>query len=69
VLVFHDVVGLTDGKTPRFVKRYARLLPEMVDAVRAFASDVRERRYPSAEHEYGMDEQELASLRSYLDGG
>ena len=69
VLVFHDVVGLTDGKTPRFVKRYARLLPEMVDAVRAFASDVRERRYPSAEHEYGMDEQELASLRSYLGGG
>jgi 3-methyl-2-oxobutanoate hydroxymethyltransferase len=69
VLVFHDVVGLTDGKTPRFVKRYARLLPEMVDAVRAFASDVRDRRYPSAEHEYGMDEQELASLRSYLGGG
>ena len=68
VLVFHDVVGLTDGKTPRFVKRYARLLPEMVDAVRAFASDVRARRYPSAEHEYGMDEQELASLRSYLSG-
>ena len=68
VLVFHDVVGLTDGKMPRFVKRYARLLPEMVDAVRAFASDVRERRYPSAEHEYGMDEQELASLRSYLSG-
>jgi 3-methyl-2-oxobutanoate hydroxymethyltransferase len=68
VLVFHDVVGLTDGKTPRFVKRYARLLPEMVDAVRAFASDVRERRYPSAEHEYGIDEQELASLRSSLGG-
>ena len=68
VLVFHDVVGLTDGKTPRFVKRYARLLPEMVDAVRAFASDVREGRYPSAEHEYGMDEQELARLRSSLSG-
>jgi 3-methyl-2-oxobutanoate hydroxymethyltransferase len=68
VLVFHDVVGLTDGKTPRFVKRYARLLPEMVDAVRAFASDVRERRYPSAEHEYGIDEQELGRLRSFLGG-
>jgi 3-methyl-2-oxobutanoate hydroxymethyltransferase len=67
VLVFHDVVGLTDGKTPRFVKRYARLLPEMVDAVRAFASDVRERRYPSAEHEYGIDEDELRKLRAQLD--
>lgn len=67
VLVFHDVVGLTDGKTPRFVKRYARLLPEMVDAVRAFASDVRARRYPSAEHEYGIDEDELRKLRAQLD--
>lgn len=66
VLVFHDVVGLTDGKTPRFVKRYARLLPEMVEAVRAFASDVRERRYPSAEHEYPIDAEELQELRRQL---
>jgi 3-methyl-2-oxobutanoate hydroxymethyltransferase len=66
VLVFHDVVGLTDGKAPRFVKRYATLLPEMAEAVRAFASDVRERRYPEAEHEYGIDETELAKLRRAL---
>ncbi len=63
VLVFHDVVGLTDGKTPRFVKRYARLLPEMVDAVRAFASDVRAGRYPSDEHQYAIDDAELAELQ------
>jgi len=66
VLVFHDVVGLTDGKAPRFVKRYARLLPEMVRAVSEFASDVRAGTYPRAEHEYGIDEKELVKLRRGL---
>lgn len=66
VLVFHDVVGLTDGRTPRFVKRYAETLPEMVRAVSAFAREVREEKYPREEHEYGMDEKELGKLKRAL---
>jgi 3-methyl-2-oxobutanoate hydroxymethyltransferase len=66
VLVFHDIVGLTDGRTPRFVKRYATLLGEMVNAVERFASDVRAGAYPGREHEYGMDEGELGRLREAL---
>jgi 3-methyl-2-oxobutanoate hydroxymethyltransferase len=66
VLVFHDVVGLTDGKTPRFVKRYARLLPDMVRAVSEFASEVRAGTYPSPEHAYGIDEKELGKVRRGL---
>jgi 3-methyl-2-oxobutanoate hydroxymethyltransferase len=69
VLVFHDVVGLTEGKTPRFVKRYAALFEEMVDAVRAFTGDVRDGRYPGEEHAYGMDEAELATFRQALAAG
>ncbi len=66
VLVFHDLVGLTDGRTPRFVKRYAELFNEMVNAVRAFGGDVREGRYPGEEHEYRIDEAELARLSQVL---
>jgi 3-methyl-2-oxobutanoate hydroxymethyltransferase len=66
VLVFHDLVGLTEGKTPRFVKRYADSRGEMVAAVRGFANDVRAGRYPGQEHEYGIDEEELAALRQAL---
>jgi 3-methyl-2-oxobutanoate hydroxymethyltransferase len=69
VLVFHDVVGLTDGRTPRFVKQYADVRAQMVGAVRGFATEVRVGRYPGAEHEYGMEETELASLRERLDAG
>jgi 3-methyl-2-oxobutanoate hydroxymethyltransferase len=69
VLVFHDLVGLTDGKAPRFVKRYAQLRAEMVHAVATFAADVREGRYPGEEHEYGIDEEELERLREVLGPG
>jgi len=68
VLVFHDIVGLSDGRTPRFVKRYAELFGEMVSAVRAFAGDVRGGRYPAAEHEYGIEAAELESVKRQLRG-
>ncbi len=53
VLVFHDLLGLLPGQPPRFVKRYAELGREGIEAVTRFAADVRERRFPTAEHSYG----------------
>jgi 3-methyl-2-oxobutanoate hydroxymethyltransferase len=52
VLVFHDFLGITTGKAPRFVKRYAALADEIVKAARAFASDVQSGTYPGPEHSY-----------------
>ena len=69
VLVFNDLVGLYDAHIPRFVKRYAEIKPELVDAVSRYVSDVRERRFPGKEHEYGMEEMEIERLRKRLDGG
>ena len=46
VLVFHDLLGIREGLGARFVKRYANLLEEMVEGVRAYADDVRSGRYP-----------------------
>jgi 3-methyl-2-oxobutanoate hydroxymethyltransferase len=66
VLVFHDLLGIRDGLGPRFVKRYANLQQEMNDGVRAYAEDVRERRYPGPEHTYSIDPSELAELHTLL---
>jgi 3-methyl-2-oxobutanoate hydroxymethyltransferase len=66
VLVFHDLLGIREGLGPRFVKRYANLLDEMVCGVSAFAEDVRLRRYPGPEHAYKVDPQELEALRARL---
>ena len=66
VLVFHDLVGLHDGHTPKFVKRYAAIQEELIRAVTAFAADVRSRAFPGPEHVYGIAPEELAKLRQRL---
>ena len=52
VLVLHDLLGLTDGFSPRYLKRYAAMAEETRDAVRRFAADVREGTYPTEEHSF-----------------
>jgi 3-methyl-2-oxobutanoate hydroxymethyltransferase len=66
VLVFHDLLGIYDGHAARFVKRYGNVRQAMVDGVAAFAEDVRERRYPAAEHGYTMAPDEVERLRTLL---
>jgi 3-methyl-2-oxobutanoate hydroxymethyltransferase len=58
VLVYHDLLGLTEGHLPRFVKRYANLSREIRDAIEAYAADVRAGTFPDEEHSYAMDEDE-----------
>ncbi|HEV3002483.1 MAG TPA: 3-methyl-2-oxobutanoate hydroxymethyltransferase [Solirubrobacteraceae bacterium] len=64
VLVFHDLLGIRQGRGAKFVKRYADLLDEMTAGVAAFAGDVRSRRYPGPEHEYSMPPEELDRYRA-----
>jgi 3-methyl-2-oxobutanoate hydroxymethyltransferase len=66
VLVFHDLLGIRDAGGARFAQRYANLQPEMTAAVAAYAADVRERRYPAAEHCYSIEADELAAFRDEL---
>ncbi len=67
VLVFHDLLGITTGRAPKFVKRYADVHGAMVDGVRGFAEEVRSGQFPEAEHVYGVEPRELSELRRYLD--
>ena len=52
VLVLHDLLGLTPGPTPRFVKRYADLASQMSDALQLFAKEVAEGAYPTDAESY-----------------
>lgn len=52
VLVMHDVLGMHEGRTPRFVKAYAQLGAEAVRALRAYRDEVRQGAFPAAEHSY-----------------
>jgi 3-methyl-2-oxobutanoate hydroxymethyltransferase len=66
VLVFHDLLGIREGRGARFVQRYADLQDEMVAGVAAYAADVRGRRYPAPEHSYSIDESELSAFKTEL---
>jgi 3-methyl-2-oxobutanoate hydroxymethyltransferase len=52
VLVWPDMAGLTGGRVPRFVKRYADLRGELLRAAREYADEVRSGTFPAAEHSF-----------------
>ncbi len=65
VLVFHDLLGLEDRVAPRFVRRYASLKDQAVDAVASFAADVRGGAFPDDSESYHLSVDEAEALSLY----
>lgn len=57
VLVLHDLIGLSFGRLPRFVRQYANIREVMTEAVTNWMEDVKTGNYPSEEESYGMPEE------------
>ena len=64
VLVWHDLLGLSVGPLPRFVKQYADVGTAIGQALSAYAADVRAGTFPEERHTYGMPEAERQKLDS-----
>ena len=60
VLVWHDLLGLYDGRAARFVKRYADVAAEIRRGLEAYAAEVRSGAFPEAQHTYSIPAEELA---------
>lgn len=58
VLVYHDVVGLFERFTPKFVKQYIKLGPMIVDALKAYKTEVEDGVFPGEEHIFTMSKEE-----------
>jgi 3-methyl-2-oxobutanoate hydroxymethyltransferase len=67
VLVYHDLLGLFDRFTPRFVRRYANLSETIGAALAQFREDVLAGKFPQPEHTYDIDEEELTAFLRELD--
>ncbi|MGC1851194.1 MAG: 3-methyl-2-oxobutanoate hydroxymethyltransferase [Solirubrobacterales bacterium] len=67
VLVYHDLLGITTGRSPKFVKRYAEIHAAMVEGVGRYAEEVRSHRFPEPDHVYGVEPVELAEFQRYLE--
>jgi 3-methyl-2-oxobutanoate hydroxymethyltransferase len=67
VLVTHDLLGLFDRFTPRFVKKYANLHAEMSRAFAEYLAEVQAHQFPAPEHTHQMDDQEFRELLEALE--
>jgi 3-methyl-2-oxobutanoate hydroxymethyltransferase len=66
VLVWHDLLGLYEGRAPRFVKRYANLADEITDALGRYVKEVRDGSFPEPRHTYTIPDDELAEFEGAL---
>lgn len=66
VLVTHDLVGLFDKFVPKFVKQYAQIRTQIIDALGQYGDEVRSGIFPGPEHSYNMPEDSLAQLKKQM---
>ncbi|MBW9111157.1 3-methyl-2-oxobutanoate hydroxymethyltransferase [Microbacterium ureisolvens] len=67
VLVIHDLLGITEGRTAAFVKRYGAIGPDMVAGVAAYAREVRGGVFPGPEHGYSATDAAIEAARAELE--
>lgn len=66
VLVLHDLLGVTEGHTAKFVKQYGTIGDDTVAAISAYTAEVRDGVFPGPEHQYAAGEDAVAAARSAL---
>lgn len=62
VLVYHDLVGLFERFTPKFVKQYIKLGPMIIDALKDYKREVEEGIFPGDEHIFKMSKEEVEKI-------
>jgi len=68
VLVLHDLLGIHQGRKPKFVKEYGAIGQAMIAGVAAYADEVRTRTFPGTQHSYGIAPEELERLKAAVSG-
>jgi 3-methyl-2-oxobutanoate hydroxymethyltransferase len=63
VLVIHDLLGLFQRYTPKFVKKYADLSASILKAIEEYKNEVIQGKFPDKEHSFSIKEEELKKLK------
>lgn len=66
VLVWHDLLGITEGRLPKFVRRFAEVRVDLERGVSDYTQAVRDRAFPGPEHTYPIEDDQLQQLRTLL---
>ena len=62
VLVWHDLLGITSGKKPRFTKQYVNLHEQILGALRDYKAEVEETKFPGEEHSFTMKDEDIPKI-------
>jgi 3-methyl-2-oxobutanoate hydroxymethyltransferase len=62
VLVYHDILGLFDRFIPKFVRQYAQLGEQALQAIQKYNQEVKEKTFPAAEHVFNLADELIAKL-------
>ena len=65
VLVAHDLLGIEDRISPKFVRRYGSMKDEMVAAMSHYADDVRGKAFPADSESYHLSDEVAETLALY----
>ncbi len=66
VLVLHDLIGMTFGRQPRFVRQYANVRQVIHEAVTSWINDVKTGNYPNEQESYGLPEETKKELNLWM---
>lgn len=67
VLVFHDVLGMSDQRLPKFVRQYARLIDSATEALQRYSADVQAGTFPAERETYHMHPEIITALRAEIE--
>lgn len=62
ILIIHDILGLYQCFTPKFVRQYANLSPLILEALKKYRDEVKAHKFPGPEHAFSIKESELKKL-------
>ncbi|MDI6732716.1 MAG: 3-methyl-2-oxobutanoate hydroxymethyltransferase [Planctomycetota bacterium] len=66
LLIIHDILGLYQCFTPKFVRQYVNLSSIIADALSKYRSEVKTRQFPAREHSFTIPAEELKKVEEYL---
>jgi len=67
ILIAPDILGLTQGPSPKFAKSYDNLAERTVEAFNAYTQQVEKRQFPDAQHSYHMKSGEFERMQELLE--
>ncbi len=66
VLVFHDMLGINTGHTPKFVKKYAHIAQNIQEAIEQYVQEVQQGTFPEQQHSFSLPAEERESLHDHM---